>query len=575
MVRLVDPKQGMRIYDPCSGSGGMLIYSRNHIAEHGGDPNDLVLAGQESNGTTWSISKMNMILHGIKDADLRNDDTLADPQHVGGGELMKYDRVITNPPFSQNYTRDGIPFPERFKYGWTPEGGKKADLMFLQHMLAVLRPGGMVATVMPHGVLFRGGAEGEIRRKLIESDIVDTIIGVGPNLFYGTGIPAAILILRALGSKPSDRKGRVLFVNADREYEEARAQNYLRPEHEEKIVSAFQAFTDIDGFAKVVPVEALTENDFNCNIRRYADNAPPSEPHDVRAHLHGGVPKAEVDAHRGAFERHGVNVESLFVERDEDYWDFADLFQPPAELIEEQAAVREAELRGEFERLWNDAAKRMLDLADGGTMVGLRSDLIELFQQPLASIGPLDRFQTAGIVARWWDEHIYDLQTLDTRGIDGLIDAWLTTAAASQDDKNAVALNHLAIIAALVPDLLDQRNQLAAKVAALDATIKAAQSTGDEDDSGEEFAPDGDDAPTEEELKKLKSQRTVAKKQLKSLDARVLDVASNARKELSADDAESLVIGVTLLLYRGIPCRYPATVLPRRTRWREVRNNEK
>jgi type I restriction enzyme M protein len=268
MVRLVDPREGMRIYDPCSGSGGMLIYSRSHVAESGGDPNDLVLAGQESNGTTWSISKMNMILHGIRDADLRNDDTLSAPQHISGGELEKFDRVITNPPFSQNYTRDGIPFEERFKYGFTPENGKKADLMFLEHMLAVLRPGGIVVTVMPHGVLFRGGAEGEIRRKIIEADLLDAVIGVGPNLFYGTGIPAAIIILRAPGSKPEDRKGNVLFINADAEYEAGRAQNYLRPEHEEKIVVAYQAFEDIDDFARVVPVDELRENDFNCNIRQ-------------------------------------------------------------------------------------------------------------------------------------------------------------------------------------------------------------------------------------------------------------------------------------------------------------------
>jgi type I restriction enzyme M protein len=162
MVRLLDPQEGMRIYDPCSGSGGMLIYSRNHVEEHGGDPNDLVLAGQESNGTTWSISKMNMILHGIRDADLRNDDTLAAPQHIAGGELMKFDRVITNPPFSQNYTAEGIPFPERFRYGFTPEGGKKADLMFLQHMLAVLRPSTSHDSPsgrysIPHGEVDGGG----------------------------------------------------------------------------------------------------------------------------------------------------------------------------------------------------------------------------------------------------------------------------------------------------------------------------------------------------------------------------------------------------------------------------------
>ena len=293
MVRLVDPQESMGIYDPCSGSGGMLIYARNHVADNGGDATDLVLAGQENNGTTWAISKMNMLLHGIRDADLRNNDTLTSPEHTSGGELRRFDRVITNPPFSQNYDKASLTHTERFRYGYTPEGGKKADLMFLQHMLAVLKSDGIVATVMPHGVLFRGGAEGAIRRRIIEDDLLDTVIGLGPNLFYGTGIPAAILILRAKGSKRLERRGKVLFINADRDYGEGRAQNHLRPRDEEKITDTYRNFADVDGFAKIVTLNELADNDFNCNIRRYADNSPPPEPHDVRAHLHGGVPIAE------------------------------------------------------------------------------------------------------------------------------------------------------------------------------------------------------------------------------------------------------------------------------------------
>ena len=323
MVRLVDPQQGMAVYDPCSGSGGMLIYARNHVADNGGDPADLVLAGQENNGTTWSISKMNMLLHGIRDADLRNNDTLASPEHVSGGELRRFDRVITNPPFSQNYDKATLAHTERFRYGYTPEGGKKADLMFLQHMLAVLKPDGIVATVMPHGVLFRGGAEGEIRRRIIEGDLLDTVIGLGPNLFYGTGIPAAVLILRAKGSKPPERRGRVLFINADRDYREGRAQNHLRPRDEQKITATYRNFTDVDGFARVVTVEELADNDFNCNIRRYADNAPPPEPQDVRAHLHGGVPMAEIDDAADLLERAGLNaLEVLFADRGDGYADW-------------------------------------------------------------------------------------------------------------------------------------------------------------------------------------------------------------------------------------------------------------
>ena len=540
MVRIANPKQGMAVYDPCVGSGGMLIYSRAHVAEAGGDSNDLRLAGQESNGTTWSIAKMNMILHGIRDADLRNDDTLASPQHIRGGELEKFDRVITNPPFSQNYTRDGLEHEHRFRYGFTPEAGKKADLMFLQHMLAVLDRDGMVATVMPHGVLFRGGAEGEIRRKLIEADLLDTVIGVGPQLFYGTGIPAAILVLRAPGAKPPERRGNVLFINADREYEEGRAQNHLRPEHEEKIVSAYRAFEDIDDFATVVTLDELAENGFNCNIRRYADNAPPPEPHDVRAHLHGGVPKIEIDAHRPAFERHGINVDDLFTERDDDYVDLAELDRPIEEVIADKARPREEELRYELERLWTDAAKRILALDNGGNLTGLRSELIELFQQPLADIGPLDRFQAAGIIARWWDDHAFDLETLDTRGITGVIDAWLTTAQASQDDKNGTPLTDQPLMAALAPKMIEERQQLDAKAAELDATIKSSQASGDDEDEAE----DDEDGFSEAELKKLKTQRNKAKHELRQLDARLLDEAVQARQGLSDEAAGDLALGL-------------------------------
>jgi type I restriction enzyme M protein len=145
---------------------------------------------------------MNMILHGINDAEIENEDTLTNSLHVEGGELMRFDRVISNPPFSQNYSRKEIKFRERFHYGFCPEMGKKADPMFTQHMLAVLRAGGTMATVMPHGVLFRGGVERTIRKGFIEDDVLEAVIGLPPNLFYGTGIPACILVMRAKDANP-------------------------------------------------------------------------------------------------------------------------------------------------------------------------------------------------------------------------------------------------------------------------------------------------------------------------------------------------------------------------------------
>ena len=189
MVRIAEPQEGMRIYDPCAGSGGMLVLSKEYLDEHRLNSKNLGLYGQESNGGVWSISKMNMLLHGIPDADIRNGDTMAEPLHTEGGELMRFDRVITNPPFSQNYDKDGIPFPERFRFGFCPEGGKKADLMFVQHMLSVLRPGGMVVTVMPHGVLFRGGAEKDIRSGILDDDMLDAVIGLGSEPLLRHGHP--------------------------------------------------------------------------------------------------------------------------------------------------------------------------------------------------------------------------------------------------------------------------------------------------------------------------------------------------------------------------------------------------
>lgn len=310
MVRLLKPTLEHDIYDPCCGSGGMLIAAKEYIDEHGQDGRKANLFGQEFNGTVWSIAKMNMLLHNISSADLQNDDTLASPRHIENGELRRFDRVLTNPPFSINWgtadkDRQGNAWQPEFKerfFHQVPLGSKKADMMFLQHMLAVTRAGGMIATVMPHGVLFRGGDEGKIRERIIKDDLVEAVIGVAPNLFYGTGIPACIIILRQrkhtgatlVSGKPPERQGKILFINADREFYEGRAQNFLLPEHIEKIATTFEEFREVPGFSSIVDIATLEANDWNLNIRRYADNAPPPEPHDVRAHLVGGIPRTEV-----------------------------------------------------------------------------------------------------------------------------------------------------------------------------------------------------------------------------------------------------------------------------------------
>ncbi len=542
MVRLVDPQEAMSVYDPCSGSGGMLIYARNHVVDNGGDPANLALAGQENNGTTWSISKMNMLLHGIRDADLENDDTLTNPKHTSDGELKRFDRVITNPPFSQNYDTDSLTHTERFRYGSTPEGGKKADLMFLQHMLAVLKDDGIVATVMPHGVLFRGGAEGSIRQKIIEDDLLDTVIGLGPNLFYGTGIPAAILILRAKRSKPPERRSKVLFINADREFGEGRAQNYLRPRDEEKITAAYRDFADVDGFAKVVTIDELAENDFNCNIRRYADNSPPPEPHDVRAHLHGGVPMAEIEDAADLMERAGLNALGvLFADRGDGYADWCHSVGSREGRKAAHAAigyaVTQRSTASPWPQWWTDIVEPMLRaVPDRASLAGLRRQLVEDFTAHMAPAG-MDRFAAAGMAATWWEDNVHELQTAISRGWKAVIEAWLTTAEASQDDKNAPYLADQIAVKLLAGAQLASRTELAAVLVSLDVEIKTVEASGDEEDKID------DDAPALAEMKKMKSERTKAKKSLKDIDASLLTTAHQTLDAMPPANASSEVIG--------------------------------
>lgn len=546
MVQIADPHEGMSVYDPCSGSGGMLILSKDYVEENGGNRRNLALAGQEKDGSVWAISKMNLLLHGIPDADVRNnnDGTLEDPAHIQGGELLRFDRVITNPPFSLNYSKDAIPFPERFRYGYTPETGKKADLMFVQHMLAVTRTDGMVATVMPHGVLFRAGDEGKIRSGLLEDDIVEAVIGLGPQLFYGTGIPACILILRHKGSKPAERQGKVLFINADRDYREGRAQNYLEPEHIEKIVSAYREFDDIPAFAKVVSRTELAENDDNLNIRRYVDTTPPPEPQDVRAHLHGGIPRSEVAAKADLFATHGLVSDHFLVNRDENYVQFAQHVSNRRELrhlVESDAGAIAAEgaVVSAIRQWWEDQEARFGKLQSAADLVDLRRDLIETFRERLAYLPLLDPFAIRGVIASWWGDSLPDLKTLATLGYRGLIEAWTATVldALVEEKAKVKPLDHK-VARALMPEYLDKVASLEAEVAELDSAIKSATTPDDEVDEAET----SEDTLSPAEIKNLKSKLTATKKQLRTEKAAFGQRLGKASEVLGDSSARQIVL---------------------------------
>jgi type I restriction enzyme M protein len=322
LVALLKPHAGMRIYDPTTGSGGMLIQMRNYLTKQGENASNLSLYGQEMNLNTWAICKMNMFLHGVLNADIRKGDTLREPQHTQAGELMCFDRVIANPPFSlkkwgkEECDNDGF---GRFPYGTPPKDA--GDLAFVQHMIASTNAEGMVGVVMPHGVLFRGASEKAVRQGILEDDLLEAVIGLPSGLFYGTGIPACMLIINK--NKPSDRKGKVLFINGELEFQEGKNQNKLREQDITKIVTTFNNFKDIKRYSKVVPYSEIADNDFNLNIRRYADTSPPAEIFDVRALLHGGVPVREVqDAYIAEEILNGFDVSVVFDKKDDSYYSF-------------------------------------------------------------------------------------------------------------------------------------------------------------------------------------------------------------------------------------------------------------
>jgi len=352
LVTLLKPEAGMRVYDPTVGSGGMLIQTRNYLASHGENPRDLAIYGQEMNLNTWAICKMNMFLHGVFNADIRKGDTLGNPAHIQHGELMHFDRVIANPPFSLKKwgkdEADNDPYG-RFPYGTPPKD--YGDLAFVQHMIASLNAEGMMGVVMPHGVLFRGSSEKAIRQGILQDDLLEAVIGLPSGLFYGTGIPASLLIINK--QKSEDRQGKVLFINAELEYQEGKNQNKLRDEDIAKITATFENYEEIKRYSHIATLAEIEENDWNLNIRRYADTSPPPEVFDVRAILHGGVPVREVEGEYIQEEiLDGFDVSVVFNRRDDDYYDFKHEIESK-EAIRELLGTDDQKVIGQFERWWD------------------------------------------------------------------------------------------------------------------------------------------------------------------------------------------------------------------------------
>ncbi|WP_204358740.1 N-6 DNA methylase [Streptosporangium sp. 'caverna'] len=567
MVRLVKPGPNMRVYDPCAGSGGMLIHAKEYVEEHGQDFHDLTFFGQEYNGGTWAISKMNMLLHDMLNVDLRNDDTLANPLHTEGGELTRFHRVLTNPPFSQNYTRDGMEYPERFMYGFVP----RADLMFAQHVLAVLLPDGIGATVLPQGVLFRSGREKDIREGIIKAGRLEAVIGLAPNLFYGTGIPACVLVLRGTAQRPEERRGKVLFINANREFTSGRAQNYLDAQHAEKVVAAFEEYRDIPGFARVVDITELKKNDFNLNLHRYVDNTPPPEPQDVHAHLEGGMPRAEVAARKDLLAAYGIDPLDLFAERKNGHGRYLDFLpegqRPGPAQLTELARPREDALWQAFDEAWAVLARRLEAIANSSgedadrnsqkrkiTLMRVHSELTWALVDRLEAVGLLDRYALAGAVVGWWREIMYDLLTVVEHGFAAVVDNWVMDVLERLGQVPSFETGNLRkpsaaerrqayehkIVAAMMPWFLEKLAEANARAVDLDTEHKDAESrraiAGDGDD-------DTDAALAEKsELLALKRERDKAYATIRRLEADFQ--IADARQSLDEAGEQDIVLRV-------------------------------
>lgn len=267
---ILDPKAGESVYDPACGTGGMLLECVDHLREKEEDYRTLKLHGQEKNLTSSAIARMNMFLHGMEDFKIVREDTLRNPAFFTSDGLQKFDCVIANPPFSlkdwgaDNWTND--PYGRNIA-GVPPKGN--GDMAWVQHMISSMNDKGRMTVVLPHGVLFRKASEQRIRKALLEMDLLEAVIGLGPNIFYGTQLAACVLVFKK--QKETNKQNKILFIDASDQIRVGRAQNFLEKEHVQQIFDWYRNFQDVENYVKVVDIEQIKENDYNLNIPLYID----------------------------------------------------------------------------------------------------------------------------------------------------------------------------------------------------------------------------------------------------------------------------------------------------------------
>jgi type I restriction enzyme M protein len=411
-----DTRRDHTVYDPTCGSGSLLL----KVADEA--PNGITIYGQEKDNATWALAKMNMILHGNEDADVRKGDTITGPQFTKGSDLTTFDFAVANPPFSVKSWSNGLENDYgRFEFGRPPE--KNGDYAFLLHILKSLKSTGKAAVILPHGVLFRGNAEATIRRELLRRGYIKGIIGLPANLFYGTGIPACIVVIDKQNAQA--RTG-VFMIDASKGFAKDGPKNRLRAQDIHKIVDVFTRQLEVPRYSRMVPLGEIASvtNDYNLNIPRYIDSSEPEDIQDLHAHLHGGIPNRDLDALSDYWEAFPTLRSTLFKSNRPGYSDLA------IEIDQVQQAILDSEefkafahnVQGRL-RAWFTRFRPALEAIDRNTkpsqlIAELGDNLLLRFTQvPL-----LDEYDVYEQLMTYWQTTVND----DIALIMG--DGWLNAA---------------------------------------------------------------------------------------------------------------------------------------------------
>ncbi|MDO4876260.1 MAG: type I restriction-modification system subunit M [Oscillospiraceae bacterium] len=414
-------RKNIKIYDPTSGSGSLLINIGKSVAKYMGDGDQIKYYAQELKENTYNLTRMNLVMRGIIPDNIitRNGDTLEDDwpyfdesDPIGTYDPLYVDAVVSNPPYSQNWNPSDKEADPRYKsYGLAPKG--KADYAFLLHDLYHIKPDGLMTIVLPHGVLFRGGEEGEIRKNLIENNKIDTIIGLPANIFFGTGIPTIIMVLKQKRSNTD-----VLIVDASKGFEKVGKNNKLRASDIKKIVDVVTLRTDSSKFSRVVSRDEIRKNDYNLNIPRYVDSSEKPESWDIYASMFGGIPVSETEDLREYWEAFPEMKTALFAEINEAYVCFkTDDIRKTIERHEDVRRFGESFNKAfeGFDIYLNDELIRNMESINISKEEGI---LAEKIFEKLSEISLIDRYEAYQLLDNEWANISVDLEIIQTEGFD-------------------------------------------------------------------------------------------------------------------------------------------------------------